>query len=404
MGIEDVDRDAKLNGSFIPINAVSGTPVRNMEYPIALYNRDIRRNAENGKWPAYFAYHLPAGTYALGWMSNWESGDDHRFFMITQFPGSLRSEDKVGQIDHHMSMTGKAQPNTPTFTVQAGQVSYVGDLLFDVTDPSKLRWSFGLSEKSAKESLLKSGLQDRMVTKPMTRFDNAPATGKDGVDAVPPPKELPKQESITSTNHADNLQLGDGNAVVIIGFRFPALVQDEAFVRSVHGGFIAIDPNTGKRINRKIIEIWVSCASLSSANECDKYQYKVYVIPPGTYALSWLLRTSPGFLNRSDNRGVWQFDRNSDLVFNMSTYGAGVYVSNSKVSDSTVVNLGSPTFSVNANEAVYVGNINADVWKHELILTHNEEDARKALFTAPYAPDMVYRQMMPFIPPGAPKQ
>lgn len=72
------------------------------------------------------------------------------------------------------SLEARITPVAPTFTVQAGQIAYVGDLNFDFSTDDEVRWSHAYDETAACAAIVKTGLADRVADQPMTRENGQP--------------------------------------------------------------------------------------------------------------------------------------------------------------------------------------------------------------------------------------
>jgi hypothetical protein len=76
--------------------------------------------------------------------------------------------------------TARPQPIAPSFTAQAGEVLYVGNLTFDFSRRGWAGWSFSLDEAAARAALAPSALGDRLITRPLMRIDGTPINATDG--------------------------------------------------------------------------------------------------------------------------------------------------------------------------------------------------------------------------------
>lgn len=124
----------------------------------------------------YFLYALPSGTYALGYISH------PQYYGSIFFPTEFADVRISGATLYSISLSQAAQvrPNTPIFHAGAAEVVYIGDLAFDFTDPKRVHWTVRQTEEAARAYLSSVGLADRMVVRPLARFDGKPFGSNEG--------------------------------------------------------------------------------------------------------------------------------------------------------------------------------------------------------------------------------
>lgn len=120
----------------------------------------------------YAAFQLEPGTYALGWVV-----DQRSFFGTADFAQVRLTTVTHGAMRGSMvaaSEAGRIRRDSPQFTVRPGEVVYVGDVVADFADPSRLAWTLRVDESQAREFLAPSGLGDRMAVRPWTTLSGSP--------------------------------------------------------------------------------------------------------------------------------------------------------------------------------------------------------------------------------------
>jgi hypothetical protein len=119
----------------------------------------------------YFAYDLPPGSYTLAWVDH-AAGYD---YSPARFAYVIRTESRGSVDDRIFSKRAEARPEAPRFDARAGEVVYVGDVVFDFADKQRLKWAPALSEDGARRVAARLGVADRLVTRPWRRTDGGPA-------------------------------------------------------------------------------------------------------------------------------------------------------------------------------------------------------------------------------------
>lgn len=161
---------------WISIDPTTG--LRNNKTMVELDSRGWRLDqADAGKGiTEYRAYALPPGTYALGWVWNSRRG----YFFPSEMAIKLTSGG-YGAPTRTFSDGARVRPNTPTFSLQAGDVVYVGDLLLDFTKASFMRWARETSENGARGYAANMGYKGPIAVRLMRRADGAEFSPSDGV-------------------------------------------------------------------------------------------------------------------------------------------------------------------------------------------------------------------------------
>ena len=130
-------------------------------------------DAATGRSVQYQVYIVDPGTYALGWVGNGgEVAEPTAFTQMAVDRGMIG--EWIGSLEAHV------QASTPEFKLAAGDVVYVGDLIFDVGTPAWLAWSMQRSDAAARSFLAPTGLAERIVVRPMQRADGSPIGQRDG--------------------------------------------------------------------------------------------------------------------------------------------------------------------------------------------------------------------------------
>jgi hypothetical protein len=128
----------------------------------------------------YAAFQLEPGTYALGWIV-----DQRSYFGATDFAQVRLTTVTHGYTRGGSTVTaseaGQIRRDSPRFTVRPGEVVYVGDVVVDFTNPSRLTWTLHVDESQARQFMVSSGLGDRMAVRPWTTLCGIPqgATKRD---------------------------------------------------------------------------------------------------------------------------------------------------------------------------------------------------------------------------------
>ena len=124
-----------------------------------------------GERPYYTLMMLPAGTYSLAWVAQHFS-----VFEVTRFEslGIMTTGQSQDSVPFNPSLAGRASPVAPSFTVQPGEVAYVGTLTLDFSVEDVVRWSHSYDDAGAKAFLGPTGLAGQMVRERMTRANGQP--------------------------------------------------------------------------------------------------------------------------------------------------------------------------------------------------------------------------------------
>lgn len=127
----------------------------------------------------YRSYLLEPGNYAMAYAAS-KFGT---YFTSDQADGTAWAPCRSGPLDPAFQ-TARPQSLAPSFTVQAGEVLYVGNLTFDFSRHGWAGWSFSLDEAAARAALVPSGLAERLVSRPMRRVDGTPINPVDGAPSL----------------------------------------------------------------------------------------------------------------------------------------------------------------------------------------------------------------------------
>ncbi len=74
----------------------------------------------------------------------------------------------------YLSSLAQAKPDTPTFTVNAGDVVYVGDLIVDVSVEAMAILSVKSSESEVRKVLSERGYSGELIFRQIQQFDGKP--------------------------------------------------------------------------------------------------------------------------------------------------------------------------------------------------------------------------------------
>jgi hypothetical protein len=136
--------------------------------------------------PVIYTVHVvPPGTYALGYVELRINLQDV-LFQPTRFEHigkktTSTSQGLILRFDYEFSSAARATPIAPTFTVAAGDVVYVGDILLDFTKQGRMEWALSRTDDDVKRELANTGLADRFVYRELRRASGAPIEANDGV-------------------------------------------------------------------------------------------------------------------------------------------------------------------------------------------------------------------------------
>jgi hypothetical protein len=130
----------------------------------------------------YDIYMMPAGTYALAWLQRY----NHFYFPVEfeQFHGMSTAASGGLILLRSFSPNARARPNAPTFTVNPGEVLYVGDLYLSFVGNKDVRWSIKRSDDDMMKFLASKGVATSPSIRTLQRADGGPVTDGDGVPAV----------------------------------------------------------------------------------------------------------------------------------------------------------------------------------------------------------------------------
>jgi hypothetical protein len=110
----------------------------------------------------YRLFVIPAGSYAFGHL---EFGD--KAVSAAHYP-RVNRHFRNGQFSgFSFAGTPALMPSTPRFTVKAGEVLYLGDLLFHLRESDKTTLGTRRDDRRARAVLAPTGLAERMVFRPV---------------------------------------------------------------------------------------------------------------------------------------------------------------------------------------------------------------------------------------------
>ncbi len=104
----------------------------------------------------YVVHRIPAGTYALGWAAQDRMASFTRFDQITSTIKYAYNDLGGGQATFvpyrlwSFSDAAVVRPTTPVFSVQPGDIVYVGDVILDFGDPGAVSLSWKQDEAAAR--------------------------------------------------------------------------------------------------------------------------------------------------------------------------------------------------------------------------------------------------------------
>ena len=173
-----IDRPYRTYTGWVGIDSATGLRAGPVEFENNASCEILDCKAAAGEATQYQLYIVPAGSYALAWVSHHLS-----VFHATRFQQlTVRTEGRAGDVHPILpSPSGRAIATDPSFAVASGEIAYVGDLTFDLGTPDEVRWAYKSDDSAARAFLAATGLADRMVARPMTRLDGQPIEAADGI-------------------------------------------------------------------------------------------------------------------------------------------------------------------------------------------------------------------------------
>ena len=117
----------------------------------------------------YYMILVPAGKWALSGF-NPDANELRGYPFIRQqqarlfINGSFQSSSASGPV--------AINPATPSFSIGAGEVLYIGDFAADL-EPQRFHWSQKIDENAAREFLKNSGLGGRLILRPWAAIDDS---------------------------------------------------------------------------------------------------------------------------------------------------------------------------------------------------------------------------------------
>ncbi len=139
----------------------------------------------------YRFFKLPPGDYAIGFMRDvtnqvatnylFVAGKLEQFYLQQVSTGSrVETGDPILQPD------ATVLPSTPRFHVDAGEIIYIGDLDFDVSDRFGLHWSVSQNDAAARAFAATAGADaaGRMIWRPVAHVDGTPIGKPDVVATI----------------------------------------------------------------------------------------------------------------------------------------------------------------------------------------------------------------------------
>jgi hypothetical protein len=163
------DTPYATGATWVEIDPATGLRVGNHLFGVGMACKIFACKAAEGEATVYQLFLVPPGTYALGWAAQRLS-----VFEATRFQ-QLELRIQNGEaVPFAPSLVAKVTPVAPVYTVNAGDVAYVGELTFDFGAEDVVRWSHSYDEAAAHAFMDKTGLADRLTKRPMTRANGQP--------------------------------------------------------------------------------------------------------------------------------------------------------------------------------------------------------------------------------------
>jgi len=134
----------------------------------------------------YTAWTAPAGHYTLGWATTGFNEiipfNVARFDSVGRQTASYSGFGSGYTTGYQFSGPVELRPNAPAFSVWAGEVVYVGNVVFDLHGGKLIEWTYDEDMATAQAFIAGGKLAPTMTLRPWERIDGAPgrpaATGR----------------------------------------------------------------------------------------------------------------------------------------------------------------------------------------------------------------------------------
>lgn len=172
MGLNFVSRGSKSEapngacGAWIKIDPSSGFRDTSADVEFDIDNTILPSDAEDGT--RYYFFSVPPGTYALGWIAN-----QGHFFLSSDYEDIYIIRRRLSS-DYHFSPVARAKAFAPSFTIGAGEVVYIDDLVGDFSQMARAKLSIRISEAEVRKRLSERGHKEAPTVRLFRQFDGKP--------------------------------------------------------------------------------------------------------------------------------------------------------------------------------------------------------------------------------------
>lgn len=180
-----------LSGTWIVYDRASGRRIGKTAVDLDTGSGRFMASELQAGHTAYRFYKLPPGDYALAWVRYAvpPAEGPTNYLLMQGEVTTVTSQSLTGahvELGQSLSADARVYPTTPSFSVRANEIVYVGDLVFDVGRGSEIAWSLKVDEKAARAFVAASGAADRMIVRPIKRANGTSVGTPDRAGAATP--------------------------------------------------------------------------------------------------------------------------------------------------------------------------------------------------------------------------
>ncbi len=142
---DDSDSFKGAYGAWIKVDPSSGLRDTSADLEFDFDDATLPSDAPDGT--RYYFFSVPPGTYALGWVAS-----RGKFFLSSAYKRVEIIQSRL-KTDYYFSSLAMAKADAPSFTIGAGDVVYIGDLVGDFSRMAQARLSIKSDEVSWKKAV-----------------------------------------------------------------------------------------------------------------------------------------------------------------------------------------------------------------------------------------------------------